>query len=249
MARCAPSSRRSSVNARRSRRARNGVPNAPNARLSVGLPSGLRASEGATHVLFITSAMAGPRRDAVQALAPGMCELTVDMFARVGAAAGAGRATLHVVQAEDTMIRTGAVEAVASAGLRGSDNPVEGIEHLAGVTGALSAGTCLPEMTRWFGSRARCRGYYVLGFEPLSGDRNGQSRPVDVRGRARRCAGARASEYHDGQARRRGRGEGADRDAAEHAARGAHVSRFAAPRRRVCVQQPGRRSAQGRQSC
>ena len=82
----------------------------------VGLLSGLRASEGATHVLFITSAMAGPRRDAVQALAPGMCEVTVDMFARVGTAAGAGRATVHVVQAEDSMIRTGPAEAVASAG-------------------------------------------------------------------------------------------------------------------------------------
>jgi VWFA-related protein len=149
----------------------------------VGLVSGFRALEGATNVLFVTSSMAGPRRDAAQALAPGMCELTVDMFARVGAAAGAARATFYVIQPEDLMIRTGGgrVENVAGAGFKGSDNPVEGIEHLAGVTGAqrlhLSAAgdDTLVRIAR------ETSAYYMLGFEAQTADRNGLSRQVDVR--------------------------------------------------------------------
>jgi VWFA-related protein len=144
----------------------------------VGLVSGLRASEGATHVLFVTSAMAAPRRDAVQALAPGMCELTVDMFARVGAAAGAGRATFYVIQPEDLMMRTG--ESLAGAG-RGSDNPVEGIEHLAGVTGAQRLHLSATGDDTLVRIARETSAYYVLGFEPQPADRNGVSRQVDVR--------------------------------------------------------------------
>lgn len=149
----------------------------------VGLLSGLRASEGATHVLFVTSAMAGPRRDAVQALAPGMCELTVDMFARVGAAAGAGRATFYVIQPEDLMLRTGSnpVENIAGVGIRGSDNPVEGIEHLAGVTGAQRLHLSATGDDTLVRIARETSAYYVLGFEPQPADRNGVSRQVDVR--------------------------------------------------------------------
>jgi VWFA-related protein len=149
----------------------------------VGLVSGLGALEGPTNVLFVTSAMAGPRRDAAISLAPGMCELTVDMFAQVGAAAGAGRATFYVIQPEDLMIRPGGgfVENIAGAGFKGSDNPLEGIEHLSGVTGAqrlhLSAtgeGT-LVRIAR------ETSAYYVLGFEAQAGDRNGVSRQLEIR--------------------------------------------------------------------
>ena len=133
----------------------------------VGLVSGFRAHEGATNVLFVTSGMAGPRRDAAMTLAPGMCELTVDMFSQVGVAAGAARATFYVVQPEDPMIRPGGglVENIAGAGFKGSDNPLEGIEHLAGVTGAqrlhLSANgeNTLVRIAR------ETSAYYVLGFE------------------------------------------------------------------------------------
>ena len=40
-------------------------------------------------IMFITAALAAPRRDAVSALAPGMCELSEHLFARVSTAAGA----------------------------------------------------------------------------------------------------------------------------------------------------------------
>jgi VWFA-related protein len=153
----------------------------------VGLVSGFRALEGATNVLFVTSGMAGPRRDAALTLAPGMCELTVDMFAQVGAAAGAARATFYVIQPEDPMIRPGSalVENVAGAGFKGSDNPLEGIEHLAGVTGAQRLHLSATGENTLVRIARETSAYYVLGFEAQPGDRNGVSRQVDVRvGRA-----------------------------------------------------------------
>lgn len=153
----------------------------------VGLVSGFREAEGATHVLFITSGLAGPRRDAALTLAPGMCELTVDMFAQVGAAAGAARATFYVIQPEDPMIRPGGglVENVAGAGFKGSDNPLEGIEHLAGVTGAQRLHLSATGDNTLVRIARETSAYYVLGFEAQPAERNGFSRQVDVRvGRA-----------------------------------------------------------------
>jgi VWFA-related protein len=149
----------------------------------VGLVSGFSGLEAPAHVVFVTSGMAGPRRDNLVMLAPGMCELTVDMFAQVGVAAGAGRASFYVVQPEDLMIKPGAnqLENIAGVGFRGSDNPLEGIEHLAGVTGAprlhLSAtgDNTLVRVARETSS------YYVLGFEPQGAERNGVSRQIDVK--------------------------------------------------------------------
>jgi VWFA-related protein len=148
-----------------------------------GLVSSFRAFDAPTTVLFFSSSMAGPRRDAASALAPGMCELTVDTFARVGAAAGAGGAVFYVIQPDDLMIRPGIAqsEGITGAGFTGSDNPLEGIEHLAGVTGADRLHLVAS------GDRALVRvaletsAYYVLGFDPQPGDQNGVSRHIDVR--------------------------------------------------------------------
>jgi len=149
----------------------------------VGLVTGLSATEAPTNILFVTSGMAGPRRDSAVTLAPGMCELTVDMFNQVGAAAGAARTMFYVIQPEDLMVRPGqtATENIAGANFRGSDNPLEGIEHLAGVTGgarlhlAASGETTLVKIAR------ETAAYYMLGFEVAPGDRNNASRQIDVR--------------------------------------------------------------------
>jgi hypothetical protein len=148
-----------------------------------GLASGLGTIEGPSTVLFVSSGMAGPRRDSVITRAPGPCELTTEMFAQLGDAAGAAHVSFYVIQPEDLMIRPGATqtENIAGAGFVGSDNPLEGLEHLAGVTGAhrmsLAAGgdSTLVRIAR------ETSAYYVLGFEPNAGDRNGVSRQLDVR--------------------------------------------------------------------
>jgi VWFA-related protein len=148
----------------------------------VGLVSGLAASESPTNVLFVTSGMAGPRRDASIALAPGMCELTIDMFNQLGAAAGAARTMFYVIQPEDLMVKPGqSLSNIAGAGFKGSDNPLEGIEHVAGVTGgerlhlAATGETTLVRIAR------ETAAYYMLGFEVQPGDRNNASRQLDVR--------------------------------------------------------------------
>ena len=149
----------------------------------VGLVSGLAASEAPTNVLFVTSGMAGPRRDASIALAPGMCELTVDMFNQVGAAAGAARSMFYVIQPEDLMVRPGQSisENIAGAGFKGSDNPLEGIEHLAGVTGAERLHLAATGETTLVRIARETAAYYMLGFEVQQGDRNNASRQMDVR--------------------------------------------------------------------
>ena len=107
------------------------------------------------------------------------------------------------------MIRPGGglVENVAGAGFKGSDNPLEGIEHLAGVTGAqrlhLSANgeNTLVRIAR------ETSAYYVLGFEAQPG-RSQRAEPAGRRSR-RSCrrSGARASEHHDCETRRSARAE------------------------------------------
>src|SRR4029450_1341887 len=79
--------------------------------------------------------LAGPRRDAPVTLAPGMCELNKDKFEQVAVAAARARANVYVIQPDDAAQRTTQTENVAGFGFTGSDNPLEGLENLAGVTG------------------------------------------------------------------------------------------------------------------
>ncbi len=68
-----------------------------------------------------------------------------------------------------------------AAGVRGSDNPLEGIEHLAGVTGAERLNLAASGDDTLVRIARETSAYYALGFEPQPNERNGQSRPVDVR--------------------------------------------------------------------
>jgi VWFA-related protein len=144
-----------------------------------GLVAGLGVPDGPQHVLFVTSAMAGPRRDAAMGLAPGMCELTVQTFAQLGAAAGAARTQFYVIQPEELMLRPGAT--IAGGGSAGSDNPLEGIEHLAGITGAERLHLAATGDTTLVRVARETAGYYLLGFDVQPGERNNASRQFEVR--------------------------------------------------------------------
>lgn len=141
---------------------------------------GVRA-EPAT-VMFITSGLAAPRRDAPVTRAPGMCELRSEVFAQVGTAAGAARAQFYVIQPGDELNR-GTVhrENIAGAGFLGSDNPIEGIEHLAGVTGGKmlqlsnAAETALDRVMR------ETSAHYVATIDPQSNDRSGRSQQLEIK--------------------------------------------------------------------
>src|SRR4029453_19441364 len=102
-----------------------------------GMLNSLAGGEGPTTVVFISASEFGPRRDAPATLAPGMCELTTRVFERMGGAAAPARAHFWVVQPDQVMLRGSlAQETIAGTGFSGSDNPLEGLEHIAGVTAA-----------------------------------------------------------------------------------------------------------------
>jgi hypothetical protein len=133
-------------------------------------------------VVLFTAGLAGPRRDAPMALAPGMCELPVTHFQRITAAAGAARANFYVIQPADIgMSATGWSETIGGVGNLGSDNPLEGIEHLAGATG----GARLPLDAAGTGSLLRVAressAFYEAQLEPERGDVFGRSRSLAVR--------------------------------------------------------------------
>lgn len=134
-----------------------------------------------TLVLF-TAGLAAPRRDAPMSVAPGMCELVVNDFRRVATAAGAVRANFYVMQPADIgMTGPGARESIGGAGFLGSDNPLEGIETLAGATGAAR----LPLDATGTGSLLRVAressAHYEAELEPERGEVLGRSRSLTVR--------------------------------------------------------------------
>ena len=140
----------------------------------------LRSAEEPTSIVFFTGGMAGPRRDAIEIRAPGMCELRVELFARVARAAGAARANFYVAHPDD-MSAPIQNEAVGGVDFIGSDNPYEGVEHLAGVTGgrrlSLSAAgpVALARVVR------ETSAYYVASLAPEASDRDGRNRQFHVR--------------------------------------------------------------------
>ena len=140
----------------------------------------LRFAEGPTSVVFFTGGMAGPRRDGFDMLAPGMCELRIEQFARVGRSAAAARANFYVVHPDD-MSAPASTQSPTSATFVGSDNPYEGIEHLAGVTGgrrlplSAAAPAALLRIVR------ETSAYYVADLSPETADRDGRLHPLHVR--------------------------------------------------------------------
>jgi len=128
-------------------------------------------------VVFFTAGMAGPRRDALTGLAPGMCELRTNVFQNVGTAAAAARATFYVAHPDDIRGNSNNL----GQGSIGSDNPLEGIESLSGVTGAtrlplLGVGTsALAPVAR------ETTSHYVAEIEPERDDLDGETRKLDVR--------------------------------------------------------------------
>jgi hypothetical protein len=138
-------------------------------------------SSPVTLVLF-TSGVAAPRRDAPMALMPGMCELPVDQFRRVATAAGAVRANAYVVHPADVGLNASMQRStIGGVGDLGSDNPLEGIEHLAGVTGAVRLPLDATGTASLLRVAKESAAYFVAEIEPVRGDVFGRSRPLEIR--------------------------------------------------------------------
>lgn len=135
----------------------------------------------ATLVLF-TGGLAAPRRDAAPAEAPGMCELLVNHFQRVTATAGAARANFFIVQPDDIAVTTQRWrESIGGTGYLGSDNPLEGIENLAGVTGAVRLPLNATGTASLMRVARESSAYYTAEIEPDRDEALGRSRPLSVR--------------------------------------------------------------------
>jgi len=133
-------------------------------------------------VIVFTAGLAAPRRDAPMTEGPGMCELLIDHYDRIKLTAGESRARVYLAVPDDVgMGGERWRDNIGGSAYRGSDNPLEGIEHLAGST----AGVRVPLDAA--GTRALARVaretaiYYEAGLEPEREDAGGRSRPLDVR--------------------------------------------------------------------
>ena len=146
----------------------------------VGLLDTYSGRDDPMTVLFFSTGLAGPRRDAPLTLAPGMCELNRDKFEQVAAAAARARANLFVIQPDDAPMTSAQAENIAGFGFTGSNNPLEGLENLAGVTGGerLHLATSATSLGRVLVQTAA---YYVASLEPQGSDRDGRTRKLEVR--------------------------------------------------------------------
>ena len=134
-----------------------------------------------TLILF-TAGLAAPRRDAPMGLQPGMCELVVDLFRHVASAASAARANVYVMQPADIGIRTSLPRPTpGGTGDIGSDNPLEGIEHLAGVTGAARLPLDAIGTASLLRVAKESSAYYAAELDSISNEVFGRSRPLSVR--------------------------------------------------------------------
>jgi len=133
-------------------------------------------------VVLFTAGLAAPRRDASMLRGPGPGELLVDDFKRITVAAGTARANVFVVLPDD-LGRAGErwSESIGGVGFVGSDNPLEGIEHLTGSTG----GVRLPLDAKGTGALLRVASessaYYEAELVPERDEVLGRSRILAVR--------------------------------------------------------------------
>ncbi|OFW25606.1 MAG: hypothetical protein A3G21_05580 [Acidobacteria bacterium RIFCSPLOWO2_12_FULL_66_21] len=133
-------------------------------------------------VVLFTAGLAAPRRDAPMALAPGMCELLVSHFQRITVAAGAARANFFVAQPDDVgMTGVGWRESIGGTGYLGSDNPLEGIEHIAGATGAVRLPLDATGTKALLRVARESAAYYVAELDPERDEIFGRSRSLGVR--------------------------------------------------------------------
>jgi VWFA-related protein len=148
-----------------------------------GMLNSLAGGEGPTIVLFFSTGMLGPRRDSPITRAPGMCELTPQHFIKVGTAAAAARAHFYVIRPDEIAVRPGALltETIAGAGFTGSDNPLEGLENLAGVTGGHRLSIPASGETTLIRIARETAGYYLAAVEPEGVEKDSASHGLDVR--------------------------------------------------------------------
>jgi VWFA-related protein len=142
----------------------------------------LAGGRGPTTVVFLSASLLPPRRDALTTEPPGPCEIQQQAFTRVGEAAARARAHFFVVRAEELgSVRRSAAEMSIGGDPRGSTNPLEGLEHLAGVTGGLRLTLAVAKDDTLVRIAQETAAYYVATIEASAAEMNNVLRTLDVR--------------------------------------------------------------------
>jgi VWFA-related protein len=140
------------------------------------------ASDEPKTIVFISSGLMPPTRDAPADRPPGPCELKPEHYNEVGAAARAARAHFYVVQPYDVVAdpASNMLTDMTSSRFSQADDAVAGLQNLAGVTGGeIFQLTVAPDAV--FTRVAReSSGYYIADFVPDPSERNGLAHGVDI---------------------------------------------------------------------
>jgi len=144
--------------------------------------TGLAHIEGPKTIIFVSSGMLLPRRDAPMSGPPGPCEIRSVHYDEVGTAASLARAHVYVVKPDDFVIdsaRNAFVDPTASR-FRSSDDELAGIESLAGVTSGVLLRLTPSDRSAFARIARESAGYYLVGFEPRPNERNGSYHRVEL---------------------------------------------------------------------
>lgn len=149
-----------------------------------GLLEALGPTEEPKTVVFISSGLSTPTRDAPTTRAPGQCEVKSEHFDHVARAAVAARAHFYVVQPHELVIDSArdVMDDVTASRFSTSDEALAGLQNLAGVTGGeifrLISSQPEPVFNRVANETS---GYYLIDFVPDPGERNGLPHRVEIR--------------------------------------------------------------------
>jgi VWFA-related protein len=143
--------------------------------------SGLAQIEGPKTIIFISSGMLLPRRDAPMSGPPGPCEIRSVHYDEVGTAAVLSRASVYVVKPDDFVIDSAknAFADPTASRFRSSDDELAGIESLAGVTSGVLLRLTPSDRSAFARIARESAGYYLVGFEARPNERNGSPHRVE----------------------------------------------------------------------
>jgi VWFA-related protein len=148
-----------------------------------GMLGGITDMDGPKAVVFISSGLTPPTRDAPITGPPGQCEVKPEYYEEVGAASRAARAHFYVIQPSD-LISDPAETAFAdmsASRFAGTDDATAGLQNLVGVTGGeifKLSGPADPVFSR---VATESSGYYMAEFETEPDERNGLAHRVEIR--------------------------------------------------------------------
>ena len=158
-----------------------------NSRLTLSTLSGLLQAlsvvEGPKSIVFVSSGVMPPRRDALMTQAPGKCEIRSVYFEEVADAASLARAQFYVVQPGDLNADSArqAFDNPTASRFSSSDEELAGLQHLTGVTGGELFRLNGPVEPAFARIARESSGYYVIGFEPAPAERDGMRHRVELK--------------------------------------------------------------------